>query len=150
MKKYLFSNSTTEVNASIGLLILRAGSGLMMAVHGWDKFQDFTNKVKTFSAPKFFLVSWMSNHVALSAAIFAELVCAILIVIGLATRPAAFFFAFTMLMARFFVPIPEAFAATAHEMSALYLLIGIVILITGAGKFSIDGRSHNTKKRLFS
>src|SRR5687768_15636781 len=83
--------------ADVGLLLLRVYTGVVFAVmHGWPKFQNpsmiigGTEKLG-FPAPTLF--GWM--------AIFAELAGGVLIAVGLATRPAAFLLASTMMVAGF-------------------------------------------------
>jgi putative oxidoreductase len=94
----------------------------------------------------------MSHPVSLMATIGAELGAAALIVLGLATRPAAFVLGFAMVVAAFqvhgggpwFLP-----ADGAKEPALLYLFACVVLIITGAGKASLDSAIYKEKKRRF-
>jgi putative oxidoreductase len=149
MKKFLFSNSPADPVQSLALLTLRVGTGLMMLLaHGWTKFKSFDKMKESFPIPKtWILESWMNHTTSLAAAIFAEVVCSFLIVIGLATRPAAAVLAFTMTIAAFVVLRDAPF--DKKELALFYLLAAVVLMISGAGRYSIDARFATEKKRMF-
>jgi putative oxidoreductase len=149
MKQFLFSNSPADPIQSLALLTLRVGTGLMMLLgHGWTKFQSFDNMKESFPIPKIWILeSWMNHTTSLAATIFAEVVCSALIVIGLATRPAAAVLAFTMSIAAFVV-LREA-PYEKKELAIFYLLAAVVLLISGAGRYAIDARFSQEKKRTF-
>ena len=148
MKRLFFNNGTSENVASLGVLVLRLSIGLMMILgHGWGKFQTFADSKDKFSVPNIWMLGWMNNTTSLIATIFAEVVCCALIVIGLATRPAAAVLAFTMTIAAFVVLRDKPFAM--KEMAILYLIPAVVILIMGAGKYSFDAAISIEKKRMF-
>lgn len=153
MKKFFFDCGTREAQASAGLFALRLGTGLMMAIgHGWQKFRKFSDMKDDFEAPKLPLLEYMSGPVALSATIFAELVCAILIVLGLATRPAAFVLGFTMLVAAFHVHGGDPFfmgGGAAKEPALLYFVPCLALVLAGAGGWSLDRSIYQEKKRRF-
>lgn len=143
MKKFLFDCGTRDATASFGLLLLRVGIGLLMFLgHGLGKIQTFGEAKDKFPVPDFFPLKYMSPPVSLIATIGAEAGCAILIIFGLATRPAAFVLAFTMTVAAFgilgsapwFVPG----GIGPKEGALLYLIPAIVILLAGAGSYSVD------------
>mgnify|MGYP002795427244 FL=1 len=75
--------------------------------------------------------------VSLSLAVFAEFLCAILIMIGFKTRLAAIPLMATMLTAALVAHAADPFGR--KELPLLYFLVFLGILIFGAGKFSIDG-----------
>ncbi len=149
MKRFLFSNSPADPIQSLALLTLRVGTGLMMLLgHGWTKFQSFDKMKESFPIPKIWILeSWMNHTTSLAATIFAEVVCSALIVIGLATRPAAAVLAFTMSIAAFVV-LREA-PYEKKELAIFYLLAAVVLLISGAGRYAIDARFSQQKKRTF-
>lgn len=143
MKKLLFDCGTRDATASLGILFLRIGIGLLMFFgHGLGKIQTFAEKKDGFSVPDFFPLKYMSPPVSLMATIGAEAVCAILIIIGLATRPAAFILAFTMTVAAFNIhasgPLFMAGGAGSKEPALLFLIPAIAILLAGAGSYSAD------------
>ena len=115
-----------------GLALLRVSAGIIMAVaHGLPKLQDPSKIIDGTTAMGFPLPTisgWL--------AIMAEFLGGILLALGLLTRPAAFFVAFTMGVAAFVAHGSDPFAK--KEMALLYLVIMIMFLFTGAGRFSID------------
>lgn len=143
MKKFLFDCGTRDSTASLGILVLRVGIGLMMMVgHGIGKIQTFAEKKDGFPVPDFFPLKYMSNPISLMATIGAEVGCTALLILGLATRPAAFILSFTMIVAAFNILanaplfIPDAIGP--KEGPLLYLIPALALLLTGAGQYSFD------------
>ncbi len=152
MKKFFFDCGTRDTSTSLGLLVLRLGTGLLMLFgHGLGKIQGFAEKSKGFPVPDFYPLKWMSSPVSLAATIGAEVGCAALIIIGLATRPAAFVLAFTMTVAAFNIhasgPLFMAGGAGSKEPALLFLVPCLAILLSGAGSISIDAKVLNTSRR---
>lgn len=120
-----------------GLLFLRVVAGLYLALgHGWGKiaggpehWAGLGGNMEMFGlafAPTFW--GFMSG--------FAEFFCALFVVLGLLTRPAAIF-----------VILNLSVAATGHitgnipggpEMALLYATIFLSLIFTGPGKYSLD------------
>ncbi len=153
MKKFFFDCGTRDAVASAGLLVLRIGFGLMMAIgHGWQKVGKFEALKDEWTVPAIWPLWHMSPPVSLVATIVAELGCASLIVLGLATRPAAFVLGFAMIVAAFqvhgdgpwFLP-----AEGAKEPALLYLCACVALVVAGAGKASVDALVYKEKKRRF-
>lgn len=69
-------------------------------------------------------------------ATLTEVVGSILIMAGFVTRLAAFSLAFTMAVAAFIVHADDPFNRV--ELALMYLMVYIVLMITGSGRFSID------------
>ena len=151
MKKFLFDCGTRDVTASLGIFALRAMIGLMMLIgHGIPKIQSFAAKKEDFWVPDFFPLKYMSPPVSLMASIGAEVVAAALIVIGLATRPAAFVLGFSMVVAAFGVHASDPWfmgGGAAKEPALLYLIPMIAIILAGAGAFSMDATICKDGKR---
>jgi putative oxidoreductase len=78
----------------------------------------------------------MGVTLSLVLAVFAEFFCSLFLIAGLATRLAAIPLIVTMSVAAFIVHAEDAFGV--KEMALLYLVIYVVLLIAGAGKYSID------------
>lgn len=117
----------------VGLLLLRVGvGGLMLFGHGLKKALRYAELSATFSDP----LGIGSVH-SLNLAIFAEVLCAAMVMVGLATRVAAINVAGTMAVAAFVVhgndPWPKP------ELAIVYLLPFLALALTGAGRFSLDG-----------
>lgn len=152
MKKFLFDCGTRDATASLGLLVLRVGIGLMMFLgYGLGKIQNFAEKKDSFPVPDFFPLKHMSPPVSLMATIGAEAVCSLLIIVGLATRPAVFILAFTMTVAAFNInssgPWFMAGGPGSKEPALLYLIPAIAILLAGAGSYSADAAIHKEGRR---
>lgn len=157
MKNLLFSNGTKDPVSSFAVLFLRIAIGSMMLLgHGWGKYQKFSTLKEEFPVPDIAILStWMNHTTSLVCTIFAEVVCAALLVLGLATRPAAFFFSFTMAIAAFVVHQEAPFffgpgVTQSKEMAVLYLVGGLTLLITGGGSYSLDTKFNAPKRRMFS
>ena len=101
----------------------------MLWLHGKDKLLKFEET-------KFFNIV-MNSKVSLGLATFAEVVCAILLVVGLFTRFVALALAITMGVA--VVKVHEMKLTGGGELALLYLAAFVTIFLTGAGKFSADG-----------
>ncbi|MES2980970.1 MAG: DoxX family protein [Verrucomicrobiota bacterium] len=152
MKTFLFDCGPRDTGTSLGLLVLRIGTGLLMLFgHGLSKLQGFSEMKSGFKVPDFFPLNYMSSPVSLSATIFAEVGCAALLVLGLATRPAAFVLAFTMTVAAFNIhaagPLFMSGGPGAKEPAILFLIPCIALLLSGAGVFSADSLILKERRR---
>jgi len=154
MKKLFFDCGTRDTVASIGILALRVMIGLMMLIgHGIPKIQQFEARKDFFFVPDFFPLKFMSPAVSLMACIGAEVIGSVLIIIGLATRPAAFLLGFSLVIAAFsFLGATPWFFSPptlveSKELPLLYLIPVITIILTGAGGYSLDAAIHKDGKR---
>ena len=121
-----------ETIQDLGLLILRIGIGGMMAwQHGYPKFENFATKAAKFPDPL-----GVGSQYSLALAISGELICGIVLVIGLATRLSAIPFLITMLVAAFIIHGDDPFAK--QEFALLYAIPAMALIFTGPGKFSLD------------
>ena len=129
LKKIAFD---TDNDANLGLLILRIFIGAAMFTHGLAKLQGgvagFTQNVANMGIPAAQLLGPL--------AVFAESAGAILLAIGLLTRPAAFLLVCTMAVAVFKVHGGQGFSA--QKAAWLYLVPSLFFLLKGAGKWSVD------------
>lgn len=122
-------------SVNFGLLVLRVWLGASIALlHGWGKITALVSGRSLFEQPVAGLPPW----VAFVLATFAEFVCAILVVIGLWTRFAALFLIATMGVAFFVAHGMVLRGQMSGEIPFLYLAGFTTLLITGAGKFSVD------------
>jgi putative oxidoreductase len=151
MKKFLLDCGTRDPLASTGLVFLRLTIGWMMLYgHGLAKIQNFDKMKEAWTVPSIFPLNFLSSPLSLMATISAEVGAAGLLMIGLATRPAAFVLGFAMVVAAFQVHAHDPFFAkggAAKEMAVLYLIPCFVLIITGAGQWSIDAGFDTDKRR---
>ncbi len=121
-----------QIQKDIGLLVLRLGAGLFMAFgHGLGKIppsDGFVGGVEKLGLPMPTFFAWM--------AALSEFLGGLLIAFGLFTRPAAFFWICTMGTAAFIRHADDPFAS--KEKALLFLTIGLCLLFTGGGKFSLS------------
>lgn len=123
--------TTTGTNASIGLLLLRLFFAGMLLTHGYPKLVKLIEGNMQFGDPL-----GIGSEISLVLAVFAEFLCSILVILGLYTRLAAIPLIINMATAAFIVHAADPFGT--KEKALLYLAAFIVLLFTGAGKFSID------------
>lgn len=119
-------------NLSLALLFLRVIAGVFMLTHGYPKFlMLFSDGPIQFADP-----IGIGETASLVLAAFGEFLCSILLIFGVTTRFSALSLLINMLVAGLIVHAGDAFQI--REMSLLYASIYVVILITGAGKYSVD------------
>jgi putative oxidoreductase len=129
MKAILFSTKITL--SDLALLILRVSTGAMMLTHGWPKLANYAERSLNFRDP-----IGIGSAFSLQLAIFAEVICALLIIVGLATRVALIPLIITMTVAAFIVHADDPFSK--QELALLYLFPFISLLFLGPGRFSVD------------
>ena len=137
-----------NLSTDVGLLFARVAIGLAMLLgHGLPKIQNFAVVSEKFPA-----LFGMSSSVNLSLAIFAELFCSLLLILGVGTRFALFQLMATMSVAIYAQIIlwkQTVFAKPGEasaEMAMLYLIIYISLFILGPGRLSLDHIIKSKKK----
>lgn len=114
------------------LLIIRLGAGGMMLTHGIPKIGRLLGEGPVKFADPFGL----GPEISLVMAIIAEVVCAILVMIGFKTRLATIPLILTMLTAAFYAHWNDPFGK--KELPLLYVCVFLAILAFGAGKYALD------------
>ena len=132
---YFFTSSKTYQD--ISLLIARVFTGyLMLSLHGWGKITAGTDRWKGLGSGLSDLIGLDFLSIPLGfMASFAESIGALLIILGLTSRPAAFLLAFTMFVA-VYKNLPGGIKGA--ELPLLFLCLSLVIMLSGAGKYSLD------------
>ena len=103
-----------------------------MLTHGWPKLTRLIEGGEiTFPDPL-----GIGSFASLFLAMLAEVLGSVLVMLGLATRLAAVSLIFTMIVAVFIHHADDPFER--KELGLMYLLIYIVILIMGSGKYALD------------
>jgi putative oxidoreductase len=142
MKKLLLSGNAININ--FGLLLIRLIIGLLMAFYGYEKFIHFNE----MAASDFWMknVSFLgtSSKIALGLTIFAELVCSILLILGLFTRISLFFLLFCMgwifLVIFPFSILDKGDNGYQFNDAFVYFMIYLGLFFTGPGKYSLDAK----------
>jgi putative oxidoreductase len=123
-------------SADCALLALRLWFGLTLFFnHGLPKLLHFSDTSAHFPDP-----IGIGSTAALALALFAEVLCAALLVVGWATRLAALIIIIELGTAFFRIHHHRlAMGPGSGELAFLYLGAMVAILIAGAGKHSADG-----------
>ncbi|SFW63247.1 DoxX family protein [Chitinophaga sancti] len=128
----LFSSKASNGAINFSLLLLRiAFGGLLLWNHGLGKLKGFSAMKDSFPDPLH-----IGHPISLGLAVFAEVFCAGLVIIGLATRLATVPVIVTMGVALFLIHGHQALKE--QEPAILYLVPFLVILFAGPGKVSLD------------
>lgn len=118
----------------VGLLVLRGWLGLsMLLLHGWPKLQGMAEKSASFPDPL-----GVGSAMSLNLVVFSEVLCALLVVIGLATRLALIPLIITMAVAFFVIHSGILIGEGNGEMAFIYLGGFVALLLTGPGRYSFD------------
>ncbi|HMU76858.1 MAG: DoxX family protein [Bacteroidetes bacterium] len=124
------------------LLLFRIGVSLLMLYgHGYPKLQKIFSGAEIQFADPFGLGMKMSFYLV----VFAEVICSIFIILGLKTRMASSVLVFNMLVATFVM----ASKGEVPELALMYFFCYVLILIFGAGKYSVDYNLNSKKKGKF-
>ena len=131
MKK-IFSINNTSAKTDIALIIARIGIAALMLTHGVPKL------IMLFSGDpiKFPPMMGMSATLSLGLAVFAEVFCSLFLLAGFVTRLVTIPLIITMLVA--IVSIHGADPVAVKEPALHYLLVYLVLIFAGGGKYSLD------------
>lgn len=154
-RKLIAVNRCWKVNDA-GLLTFRVLiSASLFVHHGWEKISGFS-----VMAPHFMDPVGIGPVPSLAFAAFADAICAVLVILGLGTRAAAFFILANLAVVYVIVhnalglgfihpaappampgmpaPPPMPGGGDHVEMIFCYLAGFLLLLIAGGGKFSLD------------
>jgi putative oxidoreductase len=151
-----------DIAPAIGLLIARAGFGGYMMTHGWGKLQML--RARDFES--FGDAIGLGAPLSLTLVTFAEFGCALLVILGLATRLATIPIITAMAVAAFVAhasdpwTMGEAYRLfmagetqfpVSKQPALMYLIAFAALLATGPGKLSLDavvwGRLRGRRER---
>ena len=123
-----------ELVIDVGLLVLRVWLGLsMLLLHGWSKVEKYAGMSQGFPDPL-----GVGPAMSLNLVIFAEVLCALLLVVGLAARLASIPLVVTMAVAFFVIHGGTLVGEGNGEMAFIYLAGFVGLLIAGPGRYSFD------------
>lgn len=140
--------SSEEISRDLGLLIVRVGVGLSVAVfHGYGKITGGVDRwVSLGGSVENLNISFIPAFWGFMAG-FAEFVGSCLVVLGILFRPMTFLLAFTMFVAvlnHLNRPEGEPGAGWSAASHALELLcVYLCLMFSGPGKFSLTLRGRS-------
>lgn len=117
-----------------GLLFLRVSGGLFLLwVHGLPKLLDFSAQLQLIEDP-----FHLGSHLTLMLAIFAEVVCPLLIVAGVLARLACVPILFVLLVA--LLVVHPQWSVAEGQFGWLLLILFATVLIAGPGRLALNVR----------
>jgi putative oxidoreductase len=124
----------------LGKLVLRLGLGALLLLHGLSKLDGGVDWIAGMVAAR-----GLPGFVAYGVYI-GEIVAPALIILGIYARIGGLIAAINMLFVLGLVHLKDLFVlgksgGWALELQGLYLVGGLVILLIGAGRYSLGGRS---------
>ncbi|MFN4147531.1 MAG: DoxX family protein [Runella sp.] len=126
-----FSPRSSLQYTDLALLILRVGMSFFLAHHGFEKLQNYLNGSRDFPDPIF-----LGPNISFLLTIFAEFFCAIAVALGLFTRFASAVLVILFVIICFVLHLSEPLSEKEHAL--MYLFTYLAILLTGAGRYSLD------------
>ena len=141
--KEYFKPTVQSTKSSVGLLIFRLVAGTAFMMHGFGKIQN--------------PFAWMGAEAPVPGifqflAAVSEFGGGLAWILGLMTALGSLGAAFTMAVAVYMHmivrgdPFVSAAGGSSYELAALYLVIAIVMMLTGPGKYSADAKIFGEKK----
>jgi putative oxidoreductase len=117
-----------------GLFLLRVWFGLLLfAKHGFDKAMNFNRLSPHFADP-----FHIGPTASLLLVLFAEVVCALLVALGLWTRIAAAVVVINLTVAFGFAHHFQLFGQHNGELAFVFLGGFLVVCVCGPGRWSLD------------
>ena len=117
-----------------GLLFLRVSGGLFLLwVHGLPKLLDFSAQLQLIEDP-----FHLGSHLTLMLAIFAEVVCPLLIVAGVLARLACVPILFVLLVA--LLVVHPQWSVAEGQFGWLLLILFATVFIAGPGRLALNVR----------
>lgn len=141
MKK-LFDTNYNTTRIDIGLLLLRILIGVVMAFIGFEKLIHANDMIANDYWKNQVNFLGLGSAVSVWLTIFAEFFCSLFLIFGLFTRLSLIPLIFCMSYIVFVIDGASIISKGEHgyEVSTafVYLIIYIVLMLTGAGKLSVD------------
>jgi putative oxidoreductase len=132
----LFDLPFVPRSVDLALLLLRVWAGTpLLLLHGWGKLATYSERSGRFADP-----FGIGSPASLALSVFAEVVCAALVALGLFTRFAAAVCAINLAVAFSYAHGGALTGPRNGELALIYLGTFLAILLAGAGRFSLDAR----------
>ena len=127
---FIFPQYCREKLISLLILAVRIFFGVLFFVHGLDKMINFSALSETF--PR---VLGLGSYMSLMLSVFCEFCCSLFLIAGLLERIILLPMIISMGVA--FFDIHDAMMPEG-ELSLIYLVIFIILFVTGPGRYSLD------------
>jgi putative oxidoreductase len=127
---FLFPQYCRGKGISVLILFIRIFFGVLLMLHGFDKMVHFQERSTTFPS-----IFGFGSYMSLMLIVFIEFCCSMFLIFGLLVRVTVIPMIIAMAVAFFDVhdaDFPEG------ELSFIYLILFLLLYITGPGKYSID------------
>ncbi|HXI00065.1 MAG TPA: DoxX family protein [Sphingobacteriaceae bacterium] len=141
MQNRIFSYQS--LNTDLATLVLRLIFGGLFVRYGYMKLMAYDQML-----PMFGDIIGIGSTLSFNLLIFAELVCGLLITIGLLTRLAVIPVFISMVVAFFIAHGKDAFDVKA--LAFVFMTLSIVVFILGSGKLSVDRLLFKKKTERFA
>lgn len=138
MRRNVFSYQPLSID--LAALLLRLSFGGLFIRIGYMKLVSYNELLKIFPDP-----IGIGSQLSLILIIFAELVCGIMVTVGLLTRYAVISIFIAMTVVFFIVHAKDPF--DDKSLPFLFWLLSIVIFVLGSGKFSLDRLLSKQRRR---
>lgn len=127
---FLFPNYFRGKGVSLLLLVVRVFFGVLFFVHGLDKLMNFNSLSETYPS-----VLGFGSYMTLMVSIFCEFCCSLFLISGLLVR--VMMIPMIIAMGVAFFDVHDAMMPEG-ELALIYLVVFVILYITGPGRFSID------------
>ncbi|WP_428663863.1 DoxX family protein [Runella sp.] len=134
-----FKPNSKVAYTDLGIFVLRVFVPLLLITHGYDKLLSFLDGADKFPDPLHIGVRF--SH---ALAVIGEVVAPILVILGLWTRLASVVEIIHFLVVVFMMHANEPLGEKEHGL--LFLIPYVTILLTGAGKYSLDASLYKKKR----
>lgn len=142
--KRIFAIRDQRIDLDLTLLLIRIICGYAFALLGWGKIQN--------------PMGWMGEGsgfpgIFQALAAISEFVGGIALALGFLTRLAAFGLVCTMLVAIYMHsvimgdPFVSLTGGSSYQLAVLYLLLVLLLLVVGPGRFSVDRLLFGVQRR---
>ena len=132
LRRFIFPCYDDDNGAySLLLLVVRIFFGIMFLTHGYDKLMAHATMADLFANP-----IGLGSAISFWMVVFAELVCSLALIFGILQRVALIPMIISMAVAFFMVHGGAPFAV--KELSFVYLMVFVLLFITGPGRYSFD------------
>jgi putative oxidoreductase len=130
------TRTAPATNVDLGLLVLRIWLGMSLAMlHGWGKAAMLLDGEREFPS-----VLGLPPTLGLTLAVIGEVVAAVLVALGIATRIAALYLTGMFTIVFFVVHGGALSGENSGELAFIFLGGFVTLFITGGGRYALGDR----------